>query len=134
METKKTAPVQRRRRFTLIMAVALLILFGVAVGILEYDNTTTVNMDITGSPHAYFVVAHGSANVTLPPGQNAVVQLPQHTNITVFAFPDPSYQVKGWTISVAVSSTGQNYIEFVTGSDGSTIKVSVTLSNSSATS
>jgi len=132
METKKGAQVPRRPRFTLIMAVALLILFGVAVALLEYDNTSTVSMDITGSPHAYFVVAHGSTNVSLPVGQNAVVDLPQHTNITVYAFPDPSYHVKGWTVSLALTATGQNYIEFVTGSDGSTIKVSVTLSNSSA--
>jgi hypothetical protein len=115
------------------MVVALLIVFGVAVGILEYDRVTTVSMDIAASPHAYFVVAHGSTNVTLPEDQNAVVQLPQHTNITVFAFPNPSYQVKGWSVSVPTTVTGQDYIELVTGSDGSTIEVSVTLSNSSAT-
>ena len=134
MGSNKTTQAPRRHRFTLIMAVTLLIVFGVAVGILEYDNVTTVSMDITGSPHAYFVVAHGSTNVTLPVDQNAVVQLPQHTNITVFVFPDPSYQVKEWSVSLPTTATGQNYVELATGSDGSTIKVSVTLSSSSATS
>jgi hypothetical protein len=118
--------------FALVMGLTLLIVFVVAVGIIEYGNATTVSMDIAGSPHAYFVVAHGSANVTLPKDQNAVVQLPQHTSITVYAIPDASYQVTGWSVSLPTTATGQNYIDFVTGADGSTIKVSVTLSNSSA--
>jgi hypothetical protein len=132
VDAEKTAPALRPRRFALITLVALLIVFGVAVGIIEYGNATTVSMDITGNPHAYFVVAHGSANVTLPEDQNAVVQLPQHTDITVYAFPDASYHVTGWTVSLPTTTTGQNYIELVTGSDGTTIKVSVALSNSSA--
>ena len=91
-------------------------------------------MDLAGSPHAYFVVAHGSSNITLPEDQDAVVQLPQHSNITVYAFPDPSYHVTGWSVSLPTTATGQNYIVLESGSDGSTIKVSVTLSSSSATS
>jgi len=113
--------------------VSLLIVFGVAVAILEYGNLTSVNMDISASPHAYFVVANGSNNVTTSEGENAVVQVPQHTTITIYVFPDPSYQVAGWSVSpVSVTTTGLNSVQLVTDSDGSTIKVSVTLTNATA--
>jgi len=117
------------------MVAVLLVVFGSAVAILEYGSLTTVSLDIGACPHAYFVVAHGLANVTVPENQNAVVQVPQDTNITVYVFPDPSYQVLGWVISPpSISSTGENRIQFITGSDGSTIKISVTLSNNSSAS
>lgn len=128
----KTTPAPKRRRFSLIMVVALLIVFGVAVAILEYGTVTTVSLDITGSPHAYFVVAHGSTNVTLPEDQNSDVQIPQHTNITVYAFPDSSYQVASWNVSpVSITPVGPDSIQLLTGADGSTIRLSVTLNNGS---
>ncbi len=130
MSTNQTIPPRKRPRFTLIVLVSLLIVFGVAVAILEYGNLTSVNMDISASPHAYFVVAHGSSNVTTLEGQNTVVQVPQHTTITIYVYPDPSYQVAGWSVSpVSVTSTGLDSVQLVTGSDGSTIKVSVALTN-----
>ncbi|MDA4123259.1 MAG: hypothetical protein OK456_08790 [Thaumarchaeota archaeon] len=133
MSSKQTIPPRKKPRFTLIVVVSLLIVFGVAVAILEYGNLTNVNMDISASPHAYFVVANGSNNVTTSEGENAVVQVPQHTTITVYVFPDPSYQVAGWSVSpVSVTTTGLNSVQIVTGSDGSTIKVSVTLTNATA--
>jgi len=104
------------------------VLFVAAVAIIEYGNSTTVNLDITGSPNAYFVVAHGSANVTVPEDQNAVVQVPQDTSITVYVHPDPQYTISSWSVSIPTTAIGPNYVEFVTGSDGTTIRLSVTLS------
>ena len=133
MDSTGAPPAKNRRKFVIIMVAALLIVFGVAIAILEYGNLTTVSMDVAASPHAYFVVAHGSENVTLPEDQSAVVQLPEHTNITVYVFPDPSYQITSWSVSpVSVTYLGPNVIQLVTGSDGSSIKVSVTLSYSTA--
>jgi len=119
---------QKSRRFAVAIAVAFVVLFAAAVAIIEYGNASTVNLDITGSTHAYFVVEHGSANVTVPEDQNAVVQVPQHANITVYAYPDAPYTVSGWSVSTPTTAMGQNYVEFVTGSDGSTIRLSVTIS------
>lgn len=111
------------------MVIALVIVFGSAAALLEYGNLATINMNVTGSPHAYFEVFYGSTNVTLPEGQNALVNVPPHANITVYAYPDPSYSVASWKVSGAqVIATGQNSVSIETGSDGSTIAVAVNLS------
>jgi hypothetical protein len=116
-----------------MMVIALLIVFGSAAAILEYSSASTVNMTLAGSPHAYFAVVYGSTNATVPEDQNAVVDLPPHVAITVYAYPDPTYQVEGWNLTgVQEIGTGQNSISFETGSAGSTIALAVNLSNSTA--
>lgn len=113
-----------------MMVAALVIVFAVAFAIIEYNDTTTVNLQITASPHAYFVVTGGGQNVTVPKDQSAGVQIPPDTNVTVFAYPDTSYSVAGWSVSpVSVTPVGPNAVQFITGKGGSTITLSVTLSN-----
>jgi len=130
MDPVQAPPKPKNRRFTLMMVLALLIIFGSAAVLLEYSNATTVNMTVTGSTYAYFAVVYGSTNATLPEAQNAVVELPPHANITIYAYADPSYQVVGWSVSGAqITRTGQNSISIETGSTGSTIALSVELSS-----
>jgi len=121
----------KKRRFTLMMIVALLIIFGSGIALLEYSNATTLSMTVAGSPHAYFEVVYGTTNATLPEAQNAVVDLPPHADVTVYAIPDPNYQVEGWNLSGAQEiGTNQNSISIETGPLGSTIDLSVNLTNS----
>lgn len=132
LNTDQTPSKPKRRRFTFIMIIALVIVFGSALALLEYGNLSTINMNVTGSTHAYFEVVYGSTNVTLPEGQNALINVPPHANITIYAHPDQSYSVASWKVSGAqVIATGQDSVGIETGSDGSTITVTVNLSTSS---
>jgi hypothetical protein len=135
MDAAQAPPKPKKRNFTLMMIIALLIVFGSAIALLEYSNSTTVNMTVAGSAHAYFAVVYGSTNATLPEAQNAVVDLPPHAGIIIYAYPDQSYQVEGWNVSGAqVTGTGQNSVSIETGSVGSNIALAVNLSTNSTTS
>lgn len=117
------------------MVIGLLIVFGSTLALFEYSNYTIINMSVTGSPHVYFDVVYGSTNVTLPEAQNAVVQVPPHASIIVYAYPDPSYYVVSWKVSGAeVTDTGQDSVGIETGAGGSSIALAVVLSNNSTNS
>lgn len=112
------------------MVLSLLVVFGLALGFIEYGYATTVSLTVSESPHASIVVFYGSANATIPENQSAVVQLPPHANVTIEAFPEAPFQVQGWSVSgVSITNTGQDKITLLTGSGGSSIVVSVELSD-----
>ena len=118
-----------RRKLYLITAAVVLAIFVSAAVLFEYQSVTFVRMDVAGTAYASFTVTHDSMSVQLPANQSVTVVLPTHTNVTVYAHPDPTYRVVGWNTSGAavVIKTGEDSISLMTGAGGDIIDVSVVL-------
>src|SRR6185437_15114618 len=115
-----------RRKYYLITASVVLVIFVAAAFLFQYQNVTFVRMDVAGTAYATFTVAHDSTSVSLPAAQSVTVELPAHTNVTIYANPDPAHRVVGWNTSGApVLKMGKDSISLMTGAGGDTIDVSV---------
>ena len=131
--TEKTVD-PTRRRFYAITAAILLAIFLIAGVMLVYTEDSYVKIEITGTNHAYFVLAYDSTNVTIPSSQNATVEVLPNANVTITAYPNATYTLLSWYTSGAdVLRTGNNSISFLTGKGGSIIQVSAVLSTTPVT-
>ena len=123
----------QKRRFYIITAVILAAIFLVAGGIVVYIDDQYVNVQITGTPNASFVLAYDSSNVTLPVSQGATIAVLPHANVTITAVLGPSYTVSRWDVTGAgFHLDGSDEIDFLAGPGGSTIRISAELANQSA--
>lgn len=122
-------PSKRRRRFHIIMAAVLAAIIVGAIAIVVDIQYSYVNVEVEGSPDASFILRYDSTNITLPASQNATVAVLPHANVTIIAITNSSYAVSGWSVTGANYRTEANgTINFLTGSGGSAILVSVKLS------
>lgn len=122
-----------RRKFYIITAVILTAIIGTAVFITAYIQLSYVKINIVGNHDTSFVVSYDSTSAALPSSESATIEVLPHVNVTITATVIASSSILYWDISGAtLHQSGQNAISFVTGGGGSTIQVSVVLTNSSS--
>lgn len=123
----------QRRKFYAITAIVFAAIILVAVAIVVYIDDEYVNVEITGTANASFVLAYDSSNVTLPVSQGATIAVLPHANVTVTAVLGPAYTVSHWDVTGAsFHQEGSDEINFLVGPGGSTVRVSAVLTGQSA--
>ena len=123
METTKP-----RRKFYIITAVILIVIFASAALLIEDIGYTYVNIEVVGNSKVSFVVSYDSSTTSLTPSENATVEVLPHANITITATVASPYAIQKWDISgAAYSQKAQDSVNFVTGPGGSAVKVAVEL-------
>ncbi len=120
-------PGRRRRRFYLITAIVFAAILVGAAAIVLYIDYSYVSVKINGSPQVSFLLAYDSTNVTLSASENATIAVLPHANVTIVATVSPNYTISSWLVSGVVFRERSGIVNFITGSGGSTITVSVQL-------
>ncbi len=118
----------KRRRFYVITAAVMAIIFIFAGTLVVYTEDSYVKIEFTATSQAYFVLAYDSTNATIPSSQSVTVEVLPNVNVTITAHPNATYSVSNWHISGAeVLTTGNNTISLLTGKGGSTVQVTAIL-------
>lgn len=124
---------RNRRKFYIITAIVLVAIIGTAVFITAYIELSYVKIDVAGNSSTSFAISYDSANATLPSSESATVEVLPHVDVTITAIVTPPSTIVRWDVNGATfTQTGQDTITFVTGGGGSTIQISVELTNSSS--
>jgi hypothetical protein len=117
-----------RRRFYIITAVVIAIIFLFAAILVVYTEDSYVKIEVTGTNEAYFVLAYDSTNVTIASSQTLTVEVLPNVNVTITAYPNATYSLSNWRVSGAqVLSTGNDTVSLLTGKVGSTVQVTAVL-------
>lgn len=117
-----------RRKFYIITAVVLIVIFASAALLIEDIGYTYVNIQVVGNSKVSFVISYDSSTTSLAPSENATVEVLPHVNVTVTATVASPYAIQKWDISgVTFTQKGEDSVDFVTGSGGSVVQVSVEL-------
>jgi hypothetical protein len=117
-----------RRRFYIITAAVMAIIFLFAATLVVYTDYSYVKIEVTGTNQAYFVLAYDSTNVTIPSSQSVTVEVLPNVNVTITAHLNATYSLSNWHVSGAeVLTTGNDTVSLLTGKGGSTIQVTAVI-------